>query len=79
MELFGRDLGGIIKVDELKAQLAKLTARVDGIISALQTSPVTPTDGGASFKAGIVGVLSAIISKEDFSSIASDKVFHGSG
>ena len=79
VELFGKDLGGIIKVDELKSQLAKLTARVDGIMNALKNSPTVAQDGGSSYKASIVGVLSAIASKEDFSSIASDKVFHGSG
>ena len=79
VELFGRDFGGLVKVDNLKTELAKLSARVDGIINALLVSPVTPLDGGASFKAGIAGALGAIVTKEDFSSIASGKVFHGSG
>ncbi|MCL2374132.1 MAG: hypothetical protein FWC65_02705 [Treponema sp.] len=79
VELFGRDYGGVIKADELRRQLAALTARVDGIMNALKASPTVPADGGASFKAGIVGALNAIANREDFSSIASDKVFHGSG
>ena len=79
VELYGRDLGGIVKVDELRRQLAFLTARVDGIINALNNSPTVPQDGGSAFKAGIVAMLNAIINKEDFSGIASDKVFHGNG
>ena len=79
VELFGKDLGGIIKVDELKNQLAKLTARVDGIMNALQNSPTAPNDGGSTYKSAIITTLNLIAVKEDFSSIASDKVFHGSG
>ena len=79
VELFGKDFGGIVKVNELKDQLAKLTARVDGIINALKNSPTAPNDGGSTFKTGIVAALNGIIDKENFSSIASDKVFHGSG
>ena len=79
VELFGKDFGGVVKVDELKDQLAKLTARVDGIMNALKNSPTAPNDGGSTYKGAIVTALSSITGKEDFSSIASDKVFHGSG
>jgi len=79
IELYGKDFGGIIKVDELKGQLAKLTARVDGIMSALQNSPTAPNDGGSTYKGAIVTALNLLSAKEDFSNIASDKVFHGSG
>lgn len=79
LELNGTQNGGMVKAQELKKQLAVLTARVDGIINALKTAPTAAQDGGASFKAGIVGVLSAIAQKEDFSDIESDKVKHGTG
>ena len=79
VELFGKDLGGIIKVNELKNQLVKLTARVDGIMNALKNSPTAPNDGGSTYKGAIVTALNSLTNKEDFSSIASDKVFHGSG
>ena len=79
VELFGKDLGGIVKVEELKNQLATLTARVDGIMNALKNSPTAPNDGGSTYKGAIVGALNSLTDKEDFSSIASDKVFHGSG
>jgi phage gp45-like len=79
VELFGNDSGGIIKVQELQEQLAKLTARLDGVMAALQDAPTTPQDGGSSYKAGIVSALSALVDKEDFSNIASEKVLHGTG
>lgn len=79
VELNGTQNGGVVKAQELKKQLAVLTARVDGIINALKTAPTAAQDGGASYKGGIVGVLSAITQKEDFSNIESDKVKHGTG
>lgn len=79
VELNGTQNGGVVKAAELKKQLAILTARVDGIINALKTAPTAAQDGGASYKGGIVGVLSAITQKEDFSNIESDKVKHGTG
>ena len=79
VEVNGTQNGGVIKAGELRQQLAKLTARVDAIINALQSAPTAAQDGGASYKAGIAGILSAIAGKEDFSSIESDKVMHGTG
>ena len=79
MELFGSDLGGVIKADELRTQLARLTARVDGIMNALRNSPTAPNDGGSAYRAGITAALNALTNREDFSAIASEKVFHGSG
>jgi hypothetical protein len=79
VELFGKDFGGVIKVAELRSQLTKLSARVDGIMGALKNSPTGASDGGAAYKTAIVTALNSLINKEDFSSIASDKVFHGSG
>ena len=46
---------------------------------ALKTAPTAAQDGGAAFKGGIVGALSALTQKEDFSNIESDKVKHGTG
>ena len=79
IELYGSNYGGVIKVGELQTQLAKLTARVDGIMNALRNAPTSVNDGGAAYKGGIVSALASISDKENFSSIASDKVFHGSG
>jgi len=79
IELYGTDSGGVVKVRELQNQLAVVTARIDGIINALKNSTTGTQDGGAAYKAAIVSVLSALNSKEDFSNIASGKVFHGTG
>lgn len=79
IELNGTNNGGLVIGPELKTQLGYLTARVDTIISALENSPVTPQDGGATYKAAITTALQAIPKKEDFSNIESDKVKHGKG
>jgi len=79
VELFGTDAGGVVKAGELKTQLDKLTARVDGIINALKNSPTAAQDGGATYKGAIAGTLATLVDKEDFSSIESEKVLHGTG
>ncbi|MDR1836605.1 MAG: hypothetical protein LBQ89_02995 [Treponema sp.] len=79
VELFGKNAGGIVKAKELKSQLDKLTARVDGIIDALKNSQTAVQDGGATYKGQIVAALSALVNKEDFSNIESEKVRHGTG
>jgi phage gp45-like len=79
VELFGNNYGGVVKVLELQTQLAKLTARLDGVIAALQNSPTGALDGGAAYKAAVATALALLVNKENFSGIASDKVFHGNG
>jgi phage gp45-like len=79
VELFGKDYGGVVKARELRRQLAKLSARLDGVIDALKNSPTAAQDGGAAYKAGIAAALNALTDKEDFSAVASEEVFHGSG
>ncbi len=79
LELNGTDFGGIVKADELKTQLAKMTTRIDGIINAIKTAAVAPQDGGATFKTNMIAVLETLINKEDFSNIKNDKVQHGQG
>jgi len=79
VELFGTDAGGVVKAEELKTQLDKLSARVDGIIDALNNSPTAVQDGGAAYKGGITAMLATLADKEDFSNIESEKVLHGTG
>lgn len=79
VELDGKNYGGVIKVDELRTQLDKLTARVDGIMNALKNSATAAQDGGATYKAAIIVALNLLIDKENFFNIASNKVFHGNG
>ena len=45
VELNGTQNGGLVKAQELKKQLAVLTARVDGIINALKSAPTAAQDG----------------------------------
>jgi len=79
IELFGTDAGGVVKAAELKTQLDKLSARVDGIIDALKNSQTAAQDGGAAYKAQITVTLETLLDKEDFSNIESEKVLHGTG
>lgn len=77
VELNGTDFGGLIKIQELKKELAKVTARIDGIINAIKTAAVSPQDGGATFKANMILALEMLVNKEDFSQIENKKVLHG--
>jgi hypothetical protein len=79
VELFGKDAGGLVKVKELQRQLGRMTARIDGIINALANSTTAAQDGGASYKTQIVVALNLLAEKEDFTGLASEKVFHGTG
>lgn len=73
----GDGFGGLCKTQELKSQLDIMTGRLDSVINGIKNASVTPQDGGASFKAGIVASIEAYTQKEDFSEIESDKVLHG--
>jgi phage gp45-like len=79
VELNGKDNGGVIKAQDLKTELNKLTARVDGIMNALKNSATAVQDGGAAYKTQIVTALSMLQDKENFSGIESEKVLHGNG
>ena len=79
VELFGKEEGGVVKAKELEIQLNKLSKRVDGIIDALKNAVTGAQDGGAAYKAQIVALLATLIDKEDFSSLESEKVLHGTG
>lgn len=59
----------------LKQELTKMSARIDGIIQAITASAVAPMDGGATYKANMTTVVSAL-QKEDFSKMIDDKIKH---
>lgn len=59
----------------LKQELTKMSARIDGIIQAITASAVAPMDGGATYKANMAAVVTAL-QKEDFSKIIDDKIKH---
>ena len=73
----GKKYGGLCKTQELKTQLDKATARIDGIIDALEKSATGTQDGGATYKANITLALQKLTDKENYSNIESDKVMHG--
>lgn len=59
----------------LKQELTKMSARVDGIIRAITSSAVSANDGGAAYKANMTAVVSAM-AREDFSRMIDDKIKH---
>ena len=59
----------------LKQELTKMSARIDGIIQAITASAVAPMDGGATYKANMATVVSAL-TKENFSKMIDDKIKH---
>lgn len=79
ISLNGDSYGGLCKTQELKSQLDKATARIDGIIDALKNSATGSQDGGATYKTNITLALAQLVDKEDYSNIESDSVKHGDG
>lgn len=72
----GGKLGGLIKIEELKRNLDKMTKRIDGIINAIKNATPVAQDGGASLKTTMVTILNSLTEKEDFSDIEDKKVKH---
>ncbi|MBQ3690291.1 MAG: hypothetical protein II937_10610 [Bacteroidales bacterium] len=58
-----------IEINDFKTQLDKLSARVDGIISAIQNGVPTPQDGGAALQQSIVAALPTAADKENFDTL----------
>lgn len=72
----GGKLGGLIKIEELRKNLEKMTKRIDGIMDAIKNATPVAQDGGASLKATMVAGLNSLTDKEDFSGIEDKKVKH---
>lgn len=79
IQLRGDQYGGLIKIEELVKQLDKLTARVDGIIDAINNgAPAAGSaDGGTALQTTIKAGLALLIDKENFNDIENKKVKHG--
>lgn len=73
----GEDNGGLTITPELKLQLEKLTARVDGIIDAIDNGVPVAGDGGVALQNTIKVALAALVDKESFDNIENTKVKHG--
>lgn len=59
----------------LKQELSKMSARIDGIINAITGSAVGSSDGGAFYKENMAKAVFTL-QKEDFSNIIDDKIKH---
>lgn len=73
--LNGEDMGGLIKINELKTQINKNTQILNQMQFAFKTWVTVPSDGGAALK-----TLSAIffnLQRADLSNIENEKVKHG--
>ena len=79
VQLRGEQFGGLIKIEELVSQLGKLTARVDGIIDAINNGvPAAGSgDGGTALLNTIKVGLNLIVDKEDFNNMENENVKHG--
>lgn len=75
--LRGDQYGGLIQVNELVDQLGKLTARVDGIIDAINNGVPVPQDGGLALQTTIKTGLALLVDKENFNNLENNNVKHG--
>ena len=67
----------MINGNELKTQLQTMSGRIDALINAISSAPIAPMDGGATFKASLIGTLSPhLANKENFNQILDDKIKH---
>lgn len=80
LELNGKDLGGLVKTQELKTQLDKNSSILQALLGVI-TSVSIPEPGSGSSSALQAALAAAVVGKipGNFSSIESDKVFHGTG
>ena len=74
----GGDNGGLTIVPELKKQLDKMTARIDGIVDAINDQSVvaTPQDGGTALLSLLRAQIAKIQDKEKFDDIEDTKITH---
>jgi exosome complex RNA-binding protein Csl4 len=70
----GGDNKGLIIVDQLQAEIQKLNTNFDVLVQAITSAPVTPADGGSSFKAGLIAGLQ--FQKADVTGTTNEKVKH---
>jgi len=79
IEINGSDFGGLIKIEELKTQLQKNTAILQGLLGTLKTPITEPGNGSPSaFQATLITAIGAL-QAGNFSNIENKKVVHGGG
>ena len=79
IELNGSDFGGLIKIEELKMQLQKNTAILNGILGTLKAPVTEPGNGAPSFFQAALITAVGTMQAGDFSNIENKKVKHGGG
>ena len=77
VQIMGDQFGGLIKIEELIKNLDKLTARVDGIIDAINNGVPIATDGGVGLQTTIKVALALLIDKENFTTMENENIKHG--
>ena len=68
--------GGLTIAPKLVEELGKLSARVDGIIDAINNGIPIDKDGGVGLQESIKTTLETLVDKEDFSQIENEKIKH---
>ena len=80
VELYGKNYGGVIKVEELKTQLEKNNQILSALLNVIKGASIPePGNGSPSALQAVLAAALASSQVGDFSQIASDKVFHGNG
>ena len=77
VHLRGDNFGGLIKINELKKQLAKNTARIDWILNLLKSQILGVTMQPQSSWPGTITPQIEALQKEDYKDIENTKVKHG--
>ena len=79
IEINGSDYGGLIKIEELKTQLQKNTAILQGLLGTLKIPITEPGNGSPSaFQATLITAIGTL-QAGNFSNIENKKVVHGGG
>jgi hypothetical protein len=76
VEINGGENGGLCITPKLKEQLDKMTARIDGIIDAINNATPTPQDGGTALQTSMKLLLATLVDRENFEGIENDRVKH---
>ena len=80
IKINGDDLGGLIKIEELKKELQKNNIILEILLKICTSSPI-PEPGNGSPSAFQSALMSALSGKQvgNFNNIENDKVLHGGG
>lgn len=80
IKINGDDLGGLIKIEELKKELQKNNIILEILLKICTSSPI-PEAGNGSPSAFQSALMSALSGKQvgNFNNIENDKVLHGGG